>query len=57
MALQDHDPLPDPGLDPDIAYEIEALMAGPIPPRPAVIVVGDDDVVSFTPAPGWSGQA
>lgn len=50
MAPPDHNPLPDRGLDPEIVREIDALMAGPIAARPAVIVVGDDDVISFTPA-------
>ncbi|WP_293369754.1 hypothetical protein [Phenylobacterium sp.] len=44
-------------LDPDLAKEIDALMAGPVPPRPTVIVVGDEDIIGFTPAPGWKGQA
>jgi hypothetical protein len=33
------------------ADEIDALMRAPVKPRPSVIVVGDDDVVGFTPAP------
>ena len=31
--------------------EIDALMREPVKDWPAVIVVGDDDVVGFTPAP------
>jgi hypothetical protein len=47
----DHDPMADCGLKPEIAREIDALMAGPVRPRPSVIVVGDDVVASFTPPP------
>jgi hypothetical protein len=52
MEPKDHELMPARYLGPDLAREIDALMAGPIPPRPAVIVVGDDDVAGFTPAPG-----
>ena len=41
--------------DPDLIREIDAVMAGPIATQPAVIVVGDDVLASFTPAPGWTG--
>jgi hypothetical protein len=51
MARLDHDPISDSAARPEIAHEIDVLMAGPIRPRPAVIVVGDDVVASFTPAP------
>ena len=38
--------------DPEVlarAQTIDALMAGPIKNRPAVIVLGDDAVTGFTP--------
>lgn len=41
--------------DADLADQIEALMAAPVSPPPAVIVVGDDDVAGFTPASRRSG--
>jgi hypothetical protein len=53
MEPKDHDPMPANRLDPELAREIDALMSGRVPPRPTVIVVGDDDVIGFTPAPGW----
>lgn len=31
--------------------EIEALMQGPVARQPSVVVLGDEDVVGFTPAP------
>ena len=31
--------------------EIDALMTGPVRKMPSIIVVGDDDVIGFTPAP------
>lgn len=35
----------------ELARQIDDLMAEPVPPRPSVVVVGDDNVVGFTPAP------
>ncbi len=32
------------------AEMIERLMAQPVPKRPSIIVIGDDDIVGFTPA-------
>ena len=43
------------GLDPNeldaeaLAREIDALMAGPVRDRPAITVVGDDDVFGVYP--------
>lgn len=38
-------------LDPAVAARIDELMAGPVKPMPKVIVVGDEAVSGFTPAP------
>jgi hypothetical protein len=57
MEPKDHDTMPAHDLDPNLAHEIDAMMSGPVPPRPTVIVVGDDDIIGFTPAPGWKGPA
>ncbi|MBS0360178.1 MAG: hypothetical protein JSR98_02260 [Proteobacteria bacterium] len=47
---QNHKASP-PGRAPLLSREeIEALMQGPVKDWPSVIVVGDDDVVGFTPA-------
>ncbi|HEX3364732.1 hypothetical protein [Phenylobacterium sp.] len=57
MAPQEHDPNPDRGLDPEIVREIDGLMTGPVAARPTVIVVGDDAVLSFTPAPRTASES
>jgi len=57
MEPKDHDPMPANRLDPELAREIDALMSGRVPPRPTVIVIGDDDVMGFTPAPGWTSSS
>lgn len=31
--------------------EIDFLMSGPVKERPSIILVGDEDMVGFTPAP------
>jgi hypothetical protein len=50
MERKEPAPLPVSRLDPETARLIDALMAQPIKGRPAVIVVGDPDVIGFTPA-------
>ena len=44
---------PEPLLSPE---DIDALMRGPVKERPAIIVLGDEDVFGFTPAPSASGN-
>ena len=41
-------PLEQPLLSED---EIDALMKGPVRKMPSIVVVGDDDVIGYTPAP------
>ena len=45
---------PRPGLDAATRALIDELMSGPVKPFPQVIVVGDDAVSGFTPAPARS---